>query len=173
MEILYHDRYSLGRDSNWAVPAYWPGQCRVRIEWHVSPYPKVPTEIHLSNLWETCVCFSLVLFTHFLSSPSPHTVASCLPTRYRHTPTLGHSTPLTYHPPSLQQFPSGFRRTSHPILYTIPVNPPTSALGARFISGPRTIMNITVLWDVTLYSLVQSYRRFGGIFCFHLQDVLT
>jgi hypothetical protein len=112
-------------------------------------------------------------FSPFLtSSPSPHIVTSCLPTRYRLTPTLGHSTPLTYRPPSLQQFPSGFRPNSHPILYTIPANPPSSILGARFISGPGTIMNITV-WDVTLCILVQNYHRFGGILCFHLHDILT
>jgi hypothetical protein len=32
-------------------------------------------------------------------------------------------------------------------------------------------IKITILWDVTPYSLVPKYQRFGGTYCIHLSGV--
>jgi hypothetical protein len=37
------------------------------------------------------------------------------------------------------------------------------------ILNPST-MKITVFWNVTMYSCLETYRRFGKKFCIHLQE---
>jgi hypothetical protein len=61
--------------------------CR-SVSWGSNRYPPV------ESVRDPRMYLSGFFFVPFLSSsPSPHIVTSCLPTRYRLTPTLGHSTP--------------------------------------------------------------------------------
>jgi hypothetical protein len=55
-------------------------------------------------------------------------------------------------------------------LFAIPLNPFGFRFGsvASFEVLTAMSLKITVLWDVTLYSLIDRYRRFGGKCCLRL-----